>query len=142
MVAVDAAPEARPSRTTGVLLGVVRVLAVIQVVAVMGQASFAGLFLSGRYDMLGLHQHGADLVWYGGLLQLLLTLGFGWSSHSWAAAGFTALIVIAETAQYFAGVAGALYLHIPLGVSIAVGVVLFAVWIFRWKRPSRSSEQP
>lgn len=104
-------------------------LAVTQVVAILGQASFAALFLSGEYDMLGMHQHGADLVWYGGLIQLVVTLVLGWAGSIWWPAGVTAALVTCETGQYFAGLAGALYLHIPLGVVLAVGATLLAFWL-------------
>ncbi|MGI5240819.1 hypothetical protein [Dactylosporangium sp. CA-139066] len=47
----------------------------------------------------------------------------------------TAALVAAETVQYFAGLAGALWLHIPLGVLTVTGLVVqFAA---AWREPLR-----
>ena len=43
-----------------------------------------------------------------------------WPRCSWP----TLLLVVAETAQYFAGLAGALELHLPLGVVTIAGLVV------------------
>lgn len=45
----------------------------------------------------------------------------------------TLALVVAETAQYFAGLDGTLWLHIPLGVLTVVGVVLLFATV--WLRP-------
>lgn len=99
-------------------------------VAIFGQPVFAGVYLSGDFDGLRLHAAGADVVTAVGYLQVIAAVVV-WVRlrQVWTFAASLA-VVAAETVQYFAGMDGALWLHIPLGVvTIAAVVVLFiAVW--------------
>ncbi|WP_308283106.1 multicopper oxidase domain-containing protein [Pseudonocardia nigra] len=52
----------------------------------------------------------------------------------------TLAVVAAETVQYFAGMAGALWLHIPLGVMTIVALVVLFIAV--WRRPLRRRPQP
>jgi hypothetical protein len=45
----------------------------------------------------------------------------------------TLALVAAETVQYFAGMDGALWLHLPLGVLTIAGLVVLAIAV--WRRP-------
>jgi hypothetical protein len=45
----------------------------------------------------------------------------------------TTAVAVAETVQYFAGLGGALWLHIPLGVM--TGAALVVQFIAVWRRP-------
>lgn len=95
-----------------------RAVATLHVVAIFAQPVFAGRFLIGDYDMLGLHRLGADLVSYLGLAQLVLAAAGWWRlGVRWPFLAGLALVA-GETAQYSAGMAGALDLHIPLGVAL------------------------
>lgn len=115
-------------------LGTLRAIATIHVVAIFAQPVFAGRFLTGDYDMLRLHALGADLVFYLGLAQLAAALvlwrrgGLRWP------AVVSLAVALGETAQYFAGLAGALDLHVPLGVALVTtaAIILVALW-----RPQR-----
>ncbi|MFF9847342.1 hypothetical protein [Streptomyces litmocidini] len=113
------------------LRGVWRSVVTAHVVAVFGQPVFAGVYLSGDFDGLGMHGAGADVVTSLCLVQLVVAIVV-WARlrTSWPFYATLALAVV-ETAQYFAGTAGALWLHIPLGVfTVAAVVVLFtAVWL-------------
>ncbi|WP_030748180.1 hypothetical protein [Streptomyces griseus] len=111
--------------------GVLRAVVTAHVLAVFGQPVFAGVYLSGDFDGLRRHGTGADVVTSLCLVQLavaavaLARLRTAWPFWT------TLALAAAETAQYFAGTAGALWLHLPLGVfTIAALVLQFAaLWI-------------
>jgi hypothetical protein len=100
------------------------------VAAIVGQPVSAGVYLTGDYDSLHWHAVGADVVTSIGYLQVIAAI-MVWVRlrHLWPFLA-TMAVAAAETVQYFAGLDGALWLHIPLGVmTIAALVVLFiAVW--------------
>ncbi|MGI6870989.1 hypothetical protein [Amycolatopsis sp. 3B14] len=99
-------------------------------VAIAGQPVFAGVYLTGDFDSLRWHALGADVTSSLGYLQLIVAIVV-WVRlrRSWPFLG-TVAVAAAETVQYFAGLDGALWLHVPLGViTIAALVVQFvAVW--------------
>nr|WP_221471464.1 hypothetical protein [Amycolatopsis umgeniensis] len=111
-----------------------RVLVSAHAVAIIGQPVFAGGYLGGDYDMLWLHKWGADAVSYLAYAQILAALVL------WLVRGprwlfwVSLLLAAGETAQYLAGMAGALDLHIPLGVALVTGVVLTTIGIWRVDR--------
>jgi hypothetical protein len=98
--------------------------------AIAGQPVFAGLYLTGDFDGLRWHAVGADVVTSLGYLQLIGAIAV-WVRlrQPWPFLA-TVAVVAAETVQYFAGLDGALWLHIPLGVmTVAALVVQFiSVW--------------
>ncbi|MEV0353547.1 hypothetical protein AB0H88_48025 [Nonomuraea sp. NPDC050680] len=103
------------------------------VVAIVGQPVFAGAYLTGDFDSLRWHAVGADVVTSIGYLQVIVAI-VAWIRlrQAWPFLA-TVAVVAAETVQYFAGLDGALWLHIPLGVmTVAALVVLF---IAVWRRP-------
>ncbi|MBN6033658.1 hypothetical protein [Amycolatopsis sp. 195334CR] len=112
------------------VLGVVRWFVTGHAVAIFAQPVFAGSYLIGDYDMLALHALGADVVFYLGVAQLVPTAvlwrrdGVRWPF--WA----SLLLAVGESGQYFAGVAGALDLHVPLGVALVTlaSIMVFAIW--------------
>lgn len=99
--------------------------------AIFGQPVFAGIYLSGDFNGLRWHEVGANLVTSLGYLQLIAAIVV-WlrRRQSWPCLTTLALVA-AETVQYFAGMDGALWLHLPLGVLTIVGlsVQFIAVWI-------------
>ncbi|MFF4016471.1 hypothetical protein [Streptomyces sp. NPDC001843] len=99
-------------------------------VALFGQPVFAGVYLSGDYDALRWHALGADVVTSLGYVQLVAAIAV-WVRlrQVWPFAATLALVA-AETVQYFAGLDGALWLHLPLGVLtvVALAVLFIAVW--------------
>lgn len=116
---------------------VLRAVVTVHMVAVFAQPVFAGVYLSGDFDGLGMHATGADVVTSLCLLQLIVAI-IGWVRlrRAWPCL-VTLALAVAETVQYFAGTAGALWLHIPLGVfTIAAVAVLFvAIWARPMARP-------
>ncbi|TMR35039.1 hypothetical protein ETD85_15180 [Nonomuraea zeae] len=103
------------------------------VVAIVGQPVFAGAYLTGDFDSLRWHAVGADVVTSIGYLQVIVAAVVWIRLRQVWPFPVTMAVVAAETAQYFAGLDGALWLHIPLGVmTVAALVVLF---IAVWRRP-------
>ncbi|GAB3984980.1 hypothetical protein GCM10029978_096220 [Actinoallomurus acanthiterrae] len=117
---------------------VMRALVSAHVVAIFGQPVFAGVYLSGDYDGLRWHAAGANVVTSIGYLQLIAAIVV-WvrSRQAWPFLATLALVA-AETVQYFAGMDGALWLHLPLGVLTIVGLVVLFIAV--WRRPASLEE--
>jgi hypothetical protein len=117
---------------------VMRALVSAHVVAIFGQPVFAGVYLSGDYDGLRWHAAGANVVTSIGYLQVIAAIVV-WvrSRQAWPFLATLALVV-AETVQYFAGMDGALWLHLPLGVLTIVGLVVLFIAV--WRRPASLEE--
>jgi len=118
---------------TGKTSWALRVTAAVHLVAIAGQPVFAGVYLSGDYDGLRLHAAGADVVTSLGYVQLIVAIVV-WVRlrRAWPFLA-TAAVAAAETVQYFAGLDGALWLHLPLGVLTVAGLVTLVVAL--WRRP-------
>jgi len=112
---------------------VLRAVVSAHVVAIIGQPVFAGVYLSGDYDGLLLHEVGANVVTSIGCLQLIVAVVvWGRLRQVWPFLA-TLAVVVAETVQYFAGLEGALWLHLPLGVLTIAGLVVQFIAV--WRRP-------
>ncbi|MFF4772003.1 hypothetical protein ACFY05_04020 [Microtetraspora fusca] len=137
-VATPARSEAA-HRTT--LAGwILRAVVSAHVVAIVGQPVFAGVYLSGDYDSLGWHAAGANAVTSIGYLQVIAAI-IVWIRLRQVWPFVTTLgVVAAETVQYFAGLAGALWLHIPLGVMTIVALVVQFIDV--WRRPLQRRPHP
>ncbi|NUT92875.1 MAG: hypothetical protein HOY78_12720 [Saccharothrix sp.] len=109
---------------------VFRAVVSAHVVAIAGQPVFAGVYLTGDFDGLRLHAIGADVVTSVGYLQAVVAAVL-WvrRRRAWPFVA-TLAIAVAETVQYFAGLDGALWLHVPLGVTtiVALAVQFVSVW--------------
>jgi hypothetical protein len=117
---------------------VLRAVTTAHVVAIAGQPVFAGVYLSGDYDGLRLHAAGADVVSSVAYLQVIVTIVV-WARLRTAWPFFvTVPLVAAETVQYFAGLDGALWLHLPLGVLTIAALVVLVV--AGWRQPLRRRE--
>ncbi|MEV0274248.1 hypothetical protein AB0H43_36220 [Hamadaea sp. NPDC050747] len=114
---------------------VVRAVVSTHLVAIIGQPVFAGVYLSGSFDGLRWHAVGADVVTSLGYLQVIATavLGIRWRRGGLFLASLG--LVAAETVQYFAGMDGALWLHLPLGVLTIAGLTVQFVAV--WRGPLR-----
>ncbi|MFP3964951.1 hypothetical protein SMC26_21735 [Actinomadura fulvescens] len=101
--------------------------------AIFGQPVFAGVFMSGDYDGLRLHEAGANVTTSLGYVQLIVAIVV-WVRlrRVWPFVGTSALVA-AETVQYFAGMEGALWLHFPLGVATIAALVVQFTDV--WRRP-------
>lgn len=103
------------------------------VVTVFGQPVFAGVFLSGDYDGLRWHAAGANVVTSIGYLQVVAAIVIWVRLRQIWPFLATLALVAAETVQYFAGMDGALWLHLPLGVMTIVALVVLFIAV--WRRP-------
>ncbi|MEV0195290.1 hypothetical protein [Nonomuraea sp. NPDC050691] len=102
-------------------------------VAIAGQPVFAGVYLTGDYAGLGLHAAGADVVTSIGYLQAIVAIAVWVRLRQIGPFLATMAVVAAETVQYVAGLDGALWLHLPLGVMTIVAVVVQFIDV--WRRP-------
>ncbi|GLI00881.1 hypothetical protein [Phytohabitans aurantiacus] len=119
---------------------VVRAIISAHMIAIVGQPVFAGVYLSGNFDGLRWHAIGADVVTSLGYLQVI-TAAAVWVQLRHSGLFLTSLAVVAaETVQYFAGMDGALWLHLPLGVLTIV--VLTVQFIVVWRQPLRPVSRP
>jgi hypothetical protein len=113
------------------VLGVMRGFVAAHAVVIFAQPVLAGRYMTGDYDMLALHRFGADLVTYVGLAQVVVAALLWWRGGIrwpfWA----SLLLFLGDSGQYFVGVAGALDLHFPLGVALAMAVTVMLVAIWR-----------
>jgi hypothetical protein len=124
----DTVPEPERTAASGWVL---RAVATAHLVAGFAQPVFAGVYLSGDFDGLAWHVIGADLVSFLGLAQVAAAVAVwirvrrAWPF--WASLALT----LGATAQYVAGMEGALWLHFPLGVALVAGIagVFAAVWL-------------
>ncbi|WP_336215272.1 hypothetical protein [Nonomuraea sp. LPB2021202275-12-8] len=120
---------------------VLRAVVSAHTAAVVGQPVFAGVYLSGDYDGLRWHAAGADVVTSIGYLQVVVAI-MVWVRlrQVWPFLA-TVAVVAAETVQYFAGLDGALWLHIPLGVMTVAGLVVLFIAVWRHPLLRRPREQ-
>jgi hypothetical protein len=120
---------------------VLRAVVSVHLVAIFAQPVFAGTFLSGDYNGLSMHEAGANLTTSIGYIQLIVA-GIVWIRlrRAWPFVS-TAVLVTAETVEYVAGMYGALWLHLPLGVFtiVLLAVMFIAVWLRPPRRLPRQS---
>lgn len=126
-------PRSRRDRIGAPALRVLQVFGSLHAALIFGQPVFAGMYLHGDYDMLGLHAAGADAVTYVAYTQILIAALVWWSARRWWPLAASVALAIGETVQYVAGMAGALDLHIPLGVALVTGATILtvALWLAR-----------
>ena len=102
-------------------------------IAIVGQPVFAGVYLSGDFDGLRWHAVGADVVTSLGGLQAIAAAAVWIRRRRGGLFAASLAVVAAETVQYFAGLDGALWLHLPLGVLTIAGLTVLFVVV--WRRP-------
>jgi hypothetical protein len=125
--------EAPPEIKTAVSGWILRAIATVLLMAGFGQPAFAGVYLSGDFDGLAWHVAGADLMSYlsigqvGAAVAVWIRVRRAWPL--WASLGLAAGV----TAQYVAGMEGALWLHLPLGVALIAGIA--GTFTALWLRP-------
>ncbi|GAA2835724.1 hypothetical protein [Nonomuraea rubra] len=124
---------ARPTPSTEWTGWALRAVVSAHVVTIAGQPVFAGVYLTGDYDSLRWHAVGADVVTSIGYLQVLAAIMVWVRLRQAGPFLATAVVVAAETVQYFAGLEGALWLHVPLGVMTVVGLAVQFIDV--WRRP-------
>ena len=135
-----------PDRGPRASLQVLRVVAVLHALAFLGQPVFAGGYLQGNVDALALHSANAFLITALDVIQLVCAIVFVWKGRGarwplWASLA----IALAVEVQVGMGFERVHVVHLPLGVSLAVGQVLTTVWLFRaaaaTPRPRRARKE-
>lgn len=113
-------------------LQVLRVVAVLHSLAFLAQPVFAGGYLMGDVDALAWHDVNAFVVTGLDVIQLGCAVVFFWKGRGRAWPIWASLaIALAVEVQVGMGYERLLVVHLPLGVSLAVGQVLATVWLFR-----------
>ncbi|MBO1334394.1 hypothetical protein [Streptomyces sp. VRA16 Mangrove soil] len=112
---------------------ILRLAVTVHTAVAFGQPAFAGAYLSGDIGGLDWHARGADVTFSLGIVQAVIGVVAARRSRRWWPAVASVLILIAESGQYAAGLAGALWLHIPLGVALLAGLTVLCVTV--WTRP-------
>jgi hypothetical protein len=127
-------PAATPSpadRGPRASLQVLRVVAVLHSLAFLAQPVFAGGYLMGDMDQLGLHTANAFIVTGLDVVQLICAIVYFWGGRGRAWPIWASLAVaLAVEVQVGMGFERLLVVHLPLGVSLTVGQILITLWLF------------
>ncbi|WP_052423228.1 hypothetical protein [Nonomuraea candida] len=121
------------ARRTGPIGRVFQAVVSAHLAAIVAQPVFAGVYLSGDFDGLRWHGLGADVASSIGYAQAIVAVAVWVRLRRAGPFVATAGVVAAETVQYFAGLDGALWLHVPLGVMTIAALVVQFVAV--WRRP-------
>ena len=132
--------QAEAARPTSLAGWVMRAIVSAHLIAIVGQPVFAGVYLSGNFDGLRWHALGADVVTSLGYLQAIAAVTVWIRLRHSGLFHASLAVVAAETVQYVAGMHGALWLHLPLGVLTIVG--LAGQFIVVWRQPLRPVPRP
>jgi hypothetical protein len=124
---------APPDNRTAVSGWVLRIAAALFLIGGYLQPVFAGVYLSGDFDGLAWHLMGADtlsvisIAQVGAAAAVWIRVRRAWPF--WASLA----LLLGGVAQYFAGMDGALWLHLPLGVTLIAGITVVTAAL--WMRP-------
>jgi hypothetical protein len=133
-------PEERAPRAT---LRVLQVVAVLHSLAFLGQPVFAGGYLMGDVDALARHDANAFVITGLDVIQLICAVVFFWRGHGRAWPIWASLaIALAVEVQIGVGYERLHLVHLPLGVSLAVGQIVTTVWLFRAAAATPRSRRP
>src|SRR5690242_12194168 len=135
-----------PDRGPRATLQVLRVVAVLHSLAFLAQPVFAGGYLMGDVDSLGLHRINAGVVTGLDVAQVICAVVYCWAGRGRAWLIWAGLAVaVAVEVQVGMGFERVLVVHLPLGVAITLAQVLISIWLFgagaavaRPRRPSRA----
>ena len=133
-------------RRPRVTLGLLQAILVVHAIAVVTQPLMAGFYLSGDVDaMNNVHSPIGSSLWLISVIQIPIALLY-WrvGGGQIYPAGATVVLFVAEFLQMFLGQARLMKMHLPLGVTIVTGVLVFTVWSFtaaaREPRPAKQTE--
>jgi hypothetical protein len=125
-------------------LAALRLVVTVHALAAFAQPVLAGQFLSGNFDMVAVHGAVAILVQLLGLVQVPVAVLLRWPGRGplWPV-WVSGLLFLAESAQAAFGYTRLLSAHIPLGTTIAGGLLLLLVWVWRPRLgvPAESGEE-
>jgi hypothetical protein len=110
------------------------------------QPIMAGYLLAGESDAFPIHSAVGSTLFLVAFTQIIVAFLFWWPGRGrfWPTTASAALMVL-EITQLTLGHTQTLSVHIPLGVSLVVGVLLFTIWSFtpaaQWRRTGRSAKE-
>jgi hypothetical protein len=123
-------PAPRPREPRGSLWGL-RIVAILHAVATIMQPILAGAYLSGSVDSLGIHEMNAHVVTLFAMLLFVAGLIYAIAGRGrWRIAFAPIGMLLLEFVQEIFGYSQSLAVHIPLGVTVVLINVLFAIWTF------------
>jgi hypothetical protein len=122
------------------LLGLWRVALLLLTAAVASQPVTMGLYLSGRYPMIGLHSAIGSALAAVALLVAALSLLYALAGGRVWVVPVSVVLFLATGFQIGMGYARNLALHLPLGVGILAGALLLTVW--SWTRAASRVRAP
>lgn len=117
-----------------------RITAALMTVTTALQPVLAGMYLSGMFKALAWHGLiNGHIVQLLSLIQLVVVAVYAGAGRGrWRALTMGTLIFLAANFQLGMGYARDLLIHIPLGVTVVTGQLLFTVWVFGpWARQAR-----
>jgi hypothetical protein len=123
-----------------VVLGAWRAALVLLLVAVASQPVTMGLYLSGRYPMMGWHGLVGSIVAALALVVVGLTLLYAVAGGRLWPVPVTVGMFLACGFQIGMGYARNLGIHVPLGVAVVSAALLLTVW--SWTRGAGRFREP
>lgn len=116
-------------RRPRITLWLLRAVVTVHLVAVLGQPVWAGMFLTGDVDAIGVHGAIGSTLAALGLVTMAVAVAYslGGRGSLWAVPLAVAWF-LGVGYQIGAGYGRNLGVHLPLGVALAVVAVLVAVW--------------
>jgi hypothetical protein len=127
---------------TRAVLSVLRMVLLIHLLAVVAQATLAGMFLSGSGMALLLHEMTARGLVGICLLQIAITvlLRVRGGCPAWVLISAIA-ILLAEMLETYSGYRGLLAVHVPLALGIFGGIMRQLFWAVRGTRSANETFQ-
>ncbi|WP_133907935.1 hypothetical protein [Actinophytocola oryzae] len=117
-------------RQPRVSLWSLRIVATVNLVLVLLQPVFAGLFLTGDVDAIDLHSTTATVVVFVELALVGVAVGYLVARGRRWVLPATVVLLAAAVLQAFLGYTRTLAFHVPLGVAIVTASVFLGIWVW------------
>lgn len=127
----ESAPPPPVARRPRKSLWALRILALLHAAATVAQPVLAGSYLSGSVDALGFHEMNAHIVTLFSMSMFVAGLVYAIAGRGrWWVAFAPLGMFLLEFVQEIFGYTQSLAVHIPLGVTVVLINVFFAIWTF------------
>jgi hypothetical protein len=125
-------PEApRRVRTPRKSLVALRIIAVVHLLVFFLQPVLAGIYLSGDFDAIGLHELNGQIVTIMAGSQLIGCLIYAWRGGGrWWPLWFSIGMVLLEETQKGLGYERVVAFHVPFGILLLATQLFFTHWTF------------
>jgi len=128
------APAAPRRPLVAVFAVLLRISATLHALLAVSQPVSIGQYLSGVYAWLGVHSTGAGLLILAAMALGVVSIGYAIAARRVWVALVGPLFFFADGFQTGMGYSRTLSVHVPLGVAIVAGSLLFAGWTWRSRR--------